>query len=145
MATVKRTARWFHYLLALMVTGSFSLVGRSAPSWAQEIKRDHSATVFQTEIQRAAQRGSDVDKYALKPSLSTVPYDEDIRTLENSVFQDIELRNKVRLQTLQRIKAIDMNQASPEDLLLYNLEILQQRLDGLESQIKLLDNKLQQK
>ena len=142
MATVTRTIRWFRYLSALLIAATFSLVGRSAPSWATDAKRDYAASVFRTEMDRPAKRASDDDKFALKPGLSGTPYDHDIRTLEKSIFESAEVRAKVRLRTLKKLKSIDFTgNPTTEELLLYNSELLLRRLDEMETRLDEMDAK----
>ncbi len=54
MATVTRAKNFLIYLIALTLSALFSLFGRPAPSWADEVKSDYSARVFE-EVFRVAQ------------------------------------------------------------------------------------------
>jgi len=51
MATIKRAKGYFSYLIALAITGVFSLFGKPAPGWAEEAAASHSAKVFQETLQ----------------------------------------------------------------------------------------------
>lgn len=57
MAPIRRAHRYFIYLAALLISGFFSLLGRPAPSWAQEVKSEHSAKVFNEMFQVAQALG----------------------------------------------------------------------------------------
>jgi hypothetical protein len=47
MSTIRRANHYVTYLIALVLSGAFSLLGRPGPAWAQEIKAEHNAKVFQ--------------------------------------------------------------------------------------------------
>ncbi len=51
MATIKRAKGYFTYLIAILITGIFSMFGKAAPSWAEETAASHSAKVFQETMQ----------------------------------------------------------------------------------------------
>lgn len=57
MTQVRRVKNYFVYLVALAISGLFSLLGRSAPTWAEETTAQRNATVFHQTIQ-VAQQGS---------------------------------------------------------------------------------------
>jgi len=52
MATINRAKNWLTYLLALFIAGTFSLFGRITPTWAEDVKRDHNATIFKSAMTR---------------------------------------------------------------------------------------------
>jgi hypothetical protein len=71
MATVKRAKGWFIYVMALFVSGVFSIIGRHTPAWAEDLKQEHHAKIF-NEQYRVAQ--------ATKPANSQI-YQTGVRAM----------------------------------------------------------------
>ena len=60
MASINRAKNYLTYLMAILISGAFALMGRPAPSWAEEVKIDRNAKVFE-EVFRVAQADSGID------------------------------------------------------------------------------------
>lgn len=51
MAPIRRARHYVTYLMALFISGLFSLVGRHAPAWAQDVRSQQSAKIFSEVLQ----------------------------------------------------------------------------------------------
>lgn len=51
MAPIRRAKSYLVYLIALLISAVFSLFGRHAPVWAQEVSADRNAKVFRDTMQ----------------------------------------------------------------------------------------------
>ncbi|MCE9624201.1 MAG: hypothetical protein K8R69_01920 [Deltaproteobacteria bacterium] len=54
MATVRKARGYLLYLIALLASGLLGVLGRHSPVWAEEVKRDYNAKVFNESFRVAA-------------------------------------------------------------------------------------------
>ncbi len=88
MAEITRAKNYLRYLMAFLVVGLFSVVGRAAPSWAEAAKAERSAKVFQEEF-RVAQNQIESEKGNLWESI----FEVNTRTTDSPKDSRLEFNN----------------------------------------------------
>lgn len=161
MAPIRRARHYITYLAALLISGFFSLLGRPAPSWAEEARGEHSAKVFHETLggpalaeERRSPRSQVLDEVGVSGRWLDAAQLIEITRLESlSPAARAAFGGKVEgvLQTIES-KARTGQDLTFEEALIFQtvqdgalLNALSQRINDLITQVNVLTKLLKEK